>query len=73
MRKIIKFEDVSFGYENKTILENVNLDINKGDYIGIIGQNGAGKSTLLKLMIHSISPIKGSIELLGKDIENFNS
>jgi zinc transport system ATP-binding protein len=73
MKKIIKFKDVSFGYENKTILENVNLDINKGDYIGIIGQNGAGKSTLLKLMIHSISPVKGNIELLGKDIENFNS
>ena len=73
MNKIMKFEDVSFGYENKTILENVNLDISKGDYIGIIGQNGAGKSTLLKLMINSISPIKGNIELLGKDIKNFNS
>lgn len=73
MKKIMKFKDVSFGYENKTILENVNLDISKGDYIGIIGQNGAGKSTLLKLMINSISPIKGNIELLGKDIKNFNS
>lgn len=73
MKKIMKFKDVSFGYENKTILENVNLDISKGDYIGIIGQNGAGKSTLLKLMINSISPIKGNIELLGNDIKNFNS
>ena len=73
MKKIMKFNDVSFGYENKTILENVNLDISKGDYIGIIGQNGAGKSTLLKLMINSISPIKGNIELLGKDIKSFNS
>ena len=73
MKKIMKFNDVSFGYENKTILENVNLDITKGDYIGIIGQNGAGKSTLLKLMINSISPIKGNIELLGNDIKNFNS
>jgi zinc transport system ATP-binding protein len=73
MKKIMKFNDVSFGYENKTILENVNLDISKGDYIGIIGQNGAGKSTLLKLMINSISPIKGNIELLGNDIKNFNS
>ncbi len=73
MKKIMKFKDVSFGYENKTILENVNLDITKGDYIGIIGQNGAGKSTLLKLMINSISPIKGNIELLGNDIKNFNS
>ena len=73
MKKIMKFKDVSFGYENKTILENVNLDISKGDYIGIIGQNGAGKSTLLKLMINSISPIKGNIELLGNDIKNFNN
>ena len=73
MKKIMKFNDVSFGYENKTILENVNLDISKGDYIGIIGQNGAGKSTLLKLMINSINPIKGNIELLGNDIKSFNS
>lgn len=73
MNKIMKFNDVSFGYEDKTILENVNFDINKGDYIGIIGQNGAGKSTLLKLMINAVSPIKGNINILGKDINNFNS
>lgn len=73
MNEIIKINSVSFGYENKPILENVNLDIKKGDYIGIIGQNGAGKSTLLKLMINAINPIKGNIEILGKDIKNFNN
>ncbi|HSQ89376.1 metal ABC transporter ATP-binding protein [Romboutsia sp.] len=73
MNEIIKINHVSFGYGNKPILENVSLDIKKGDYIGIIGQNGAGKSTLLKLMINTINPVKGSIEMLGKDIKNFNN
>lgn len=72
MDKVIKFNDVSFGYEDKVILDNINLNINKGDYIGIIGQNGVGKSTLLKLMINKLKPVKGSIELLNKNINNFD-
>ncbi|RDY23345.1 metal ABC transporter ATP-binding protein [Romboutsia maritimum] len=72
MDKVIKFKNVSFGYEDKTILEEINFNIEQGDYIGIVGPNGAGKSTMLKLIINQVSPIKGNIELLGNDIKNFN-
>lgn len=68
----INFENVTFGYD-KTVLENVNLKIEKGDYIGIIGQNGAGKSTLLKLMINEIKANKGNIYIEGENINNFNN
>ncbi|MGL5712977.1 MAG: metal ABC transporter ATP-binding protein [Paraclostridium sp.] len=73
MKEVIKLNEVSFGYDKKVVLEDINISINKGDYIGIIGQNGAGKSTLLKLMIHELNPSNGNINILGEDIVNFNS
>lgn len=73
MIDVIKFKDVSFGYEDKTILENINFDIYQGDYIGIIGPNGSGKTTLLKLIINELNPTKGKIKILDKEITNFNN
>lgn len=72
MSEVIKFNNVSFGYKDDTILENIDFKVEKGDYIGVIGQNGAGKSTFLKLMINEIKPIIGNIDILGEDINKFN-
>ena len=60
---LLSFENLSIGYENNVILENISLSIEKGDYIAIIGENGAGKSTLLKTMLGLIQPIKGKVVL----------
>lgn len=58
------------GRKNKTevrkVLENINLTINKGETVALIGVNGSGKSTLLKLMTKIIYPNKGTIETNGK-------
>lgn len=48
------------------VLNNINLDINKGETVALIGVNGSGKSTLLKLMTKIIYPNKGKIETYGK-------
>ena len=58
---LLSFENLSIGYENTPVLENLSLAIEKGDYVAIIGENGAGKSTLLKTMLGLIMPIKGQI------------
>ena len=58
---ILELKDISFGYSNDLILENVNLSISKGQYIGIVGVNGSGKSTLLKLILGILKPTKGCI------------
>ena len=47
-------------------LKNINLVVNEGEIIGIIGKNGAGKSTLLKLLSRITSPTKGEIKIKGK-------
>lgn len=52
--------------EKRTVLENVNIDILKGETVGLIGTNGSGKSTLLKLITKIIYPTKGEIKTKGK-------
>ncbi len=52
--------------EEREILKGINLQIKKGEVVGLIGVNGSGKSTLLKLMTKIIYPNKGSIETKGK-------
>jgi len=47
-------------------LDNISLDINQGEIVGIIGKNGAGKSTLLKILSRITSPTKGNIKIIGK-------
>ena len=52
--------------ENRIVLENINLDIKKGETVALVGTNGSGKSTLLKLMTKIIYPNKGTIVTNGK-------
>ena len=52
--------------ETRTVLEDINIKIKKGDTVALIGVNGSGKSTLLKLMTKIIYPTKGSIITRGK-------
>lgn len=54
-------KDVSLGYENITLVENLNFEVNAGDYLCIVGENGTGKSTLVKTILHLRRPLKGNI------------
>ncbi|MEK4628420.1 MAG: ABC transporter ATP-binding protein [Solibacillus sp.] len=64
----MKVTGLSFRYGRKTILENIHLDLNSGQIIGLIGENGSGKSTLLKLMAGILTPSQGEITLNGQPI-----
>ena len=70
--EIIKFKDLSFSYENDLVLNNINLTINKNDFVILLGNNGSGKSTLLKLLIGELTNFKGEIKLFGQDIKDFS-
>lgn len=66
---IIQIKDLNFSYHNGTLaLKNINLKIEKGDFLIILGPNGGGKSTLLKLMTGLLQPKSGEIELFGGSI-----
>ncbi len=61
-RNAIVFDDVCFAYQNGTfILENINLEIRKGESVAIVGESGGGKTTLIDLILGLFTPIKGQI------------
>lgn len=73
MDAVLTLKDISFSYEDRNVLENVNLQVNKGDFVGIMGVNGAGKSTLLKLILGLLSPKQGEIKILGQPMKQFKN
>ncbi len=60
---LLSFDNLSIGYDNTPIIENLSFEVERGDYLAIIGENGAGKSTLLKTMLGLIPPLKGKAVL----------
>ncbi|MFR3498938.1 MAG: ATP-binding cassette domain-containing protein, partial [Paraclostridium bifermentans] len=54
---MISCKNLKVGYEEKVIIENLSLSINKGEVVSIIGPNGCGKSTLLKTLSRIIKPM----------------
>lgn len=58
---LIEIKNVSMGYEGKTVLSDINLKINEGDYVCIVGENGSGKTTLMKCLLGLMSVQGGSI------------
>lgn len=67
---MIHIQDVSYCYGKKEefVVENLNLDIAKGDFLAITGGNGAGKTTILKLISGVLKPVLGKIKIYGKCI-----
>src|SRR3989338_4378795 len=68
---IVKISDVSFRYNGEPAISNINLEIKRGEFLGIIGPNGSGKTTLLKIMLGLLKPQKGYVQLFGQDINSF--
>ena len=63
MQTQIELKDVTLGYENIIVAEGLNLKINEGDYLAIVGRNGSGKSTLMKTILGLVQPLKGQVIL----------
>ena len=68
----IIFEDINFKYQsiNKFAIKNLNLTINKGDSIGVIGYTGSGKSTFIQILVGLLYPDSGSIKIDDKIVSN---
>jgi len=59
MKKLLEIKNLSAGYDNNIVLENISMEVFSGDFIGVIGPNGGGKTTLIKTIIGLIKPISG--------------
>ena len=69
----LKMENILYKYEDKIILNNLNLEIKKGEAIGIYGMSGGGKTTLINLISGLTKPLKGNIFIDDKKIQIDNS
>jgi len=58
---LIKASNLSVGYRGVAVCDNISFEVEKGDYLCIVGENGSGKSTLVKTILGLIPPIKGKI------------
>jgi iron complex transport system ATP-binding protein len=61
MAVLLKIDNVCGGYTNEDVVNNISLDVNEGDFLGLIGPNGSGKTTLLRLATRILQPHKGTI------------
>ena len=65
---ILRTKDLTKKYDNKTVVDNLNLEINEGEIFGLLGPNGAGKSTTMNMITGFIEPTQGEIVINGYDI-----
>ncbi|RIP34225.1 metal ABC transporter ATP-binding protein [Staphylococcus gallinarum] len=64
---VFELNNIDYYFENKHVLENINIKINRGEFLAIVGPNGAGKSTLLKIILGLLPIQKGKIYVDGID------
>lgn len=69
--KAVEIKNLTFSYDNDNpLLQGLNLDVEEGEFLAVIGKNGSGKSTLAKLINGLISPLSGEITVLGMTHDN---
>ncbi len=71
INSIIEFDNISFSYGNRLILDNINFKINEGQIFGMLGPNGVGKSTIFNLITGLVNPDKGKIKIVNEDVAKY--
>ncbi|WP_091833481.1 metal ABC transporter ATP-binding protein [Marininema halotolerans] len=71
IENVLELTGIYFSYENQTVLEDVSLSLQRGEFLGLVGPNGSGKSTLLKIALGSYRPDRGEVRLFEQPIRRF--
>jgi subfamily B ATP-binding cassette protein MsbA len=69
----IRFDNVSFSYDKKAVLQNVNLLIQPGQFVALVGRTGSGKTSLANLLLRFYDPQKGAVKIGETDIRSVSS
>ncbi len=69
---LLKFVNVSMGFNGRQLFENFNLILNNNEVVGLTGQSGSGKSTLLRIAVDLMSPQNGEVLALGRPVKEWN-
>jgi len=70
--ELLRIQSLDAGYGAKTVLQNINLTADAGQFISVVAPNGAGKSTLLKTIAGVLAPLNGSVLLKGKALADYS-
>ena len=68
-REVISIRGLWAGYEQEQVLEDVDLSVYEGDFVGLIGPNGGGKTTLVKVMLGLLPPTRGEVRIMGQPVQ----
>lgn len=69
---MFEFKNVDFSYNKEQIFHNLNIQIEQGEYVLVLGSNGSGKSTFVQCLLGLLQPNKGTIAIEGKSTKNFS-
>jgi iron complex transport system ATP-binding protein len=70
MDHALSIENVAFSFEEDPVLNGVSLELETGDFLGLVGPNGSGKTTLLRIVAGLLKPSSGNVRLMGKPLES---
>jgi len=73
MEYCIRISDIHVQLSGHYILRGVNLEVQSGEFVSIVGENGAGKTTLLKVVCGILKPSKGQVYIFGNDLSQFKN
>lgn len=68
---VVSMKNISYAYDQNTVLNHINFEIPKGAFMGLLGPNGGGKTTLIKLILGLLKPDEGAVQLLGGPMGKF--
>ncbi|WP_063336386.1 ABC transporter ATP-binding protein [Pelobacter seleniigenes] len=70
---LIEIDQLSFGYTDQPVLDDISMRVESGEVVALLGPNGSGKTTLLKLLLGLFKPLRGQVRLNGRRIDAFSA
>ncbi len=71
MMRALEMDGLSFAYDGNVVFKDVDVRVEEGDFVAVIGPNGSGKTTLVKIALGLMKPQKGAVRLFGTAVEDF--